>query len=117
MSSEQSTQFSIGAAWDATDWLNLTLDYYDIEIEDQLAFFDTADLVDCISGASTVCPTGVSVLPANQVPPVPSLGLGVARDPVTGAILYSQIGYSNLGTIETSGFDFNMRTNFDLGAQ
>lgn len=116
VTSEQSTQFSLGAAWDATDWLNLTLDYYDIEIEDQLAFFDTAALVDCISGVSSVCPTGVSVLPSNQVPPVPSLGLGVARDPVSGAILYSQIGYANLGTIETSGFDFNLRTNFDMGS-
>ena len=114
--SEQSDQFSVGAAWDATDWLNITLDYYDIEIDNQLQFFDTAALVACLNGTSTVCPTGISALPANLAPPQPALGLGVARDPDTGAILYSQIGYSNLGTIETSGLDFNARTQFDLGA-
>jgi iron complex outermembrane receptor protein len=116
VSSEQSDQYSLGLAWDATDWLSLTLDHYNITIEDQLAFFDTAGLSACLAGTTTFCPAGVSALPANLSPPIPSLGLGVARDPVTGEILYSQIGYSNLGEIETNGLDLSVRTNFDLGA-
>ena len=116
VSSEQSNQYSLGVAWDATDWLSLTLDHYNIEIEDQLAFFATGDLAACLAGTTSFCPTGVSALPANQTPPQAGLGLGIARDPVTGEILYSQIGYSNLGTIETAGFDFTARTSFDMGA-
>ena len=114
--SEQSEQWSVGLAWDATDWLSLTLDHYNIKIDDQLEFFDTAELSDCLAGLTTFCPAGVSALPANLVPPQPGLGLGVARDPITNEILYSQIGYANLGTIETSGIDFAARTSFDLGA-
>lgn len=116
VSSEQSDQYSLGVAWDATDWLSLTLDHYNIEIEDQLAFFATGDLAACLAGTTTFCPPGVSALPANLTPPQPGLGLGIARDPVSGEILYSQIGYANLGTIETKGFDFTARTSFDMGA-
>ncbi len=115
VSSEQSDQYSMGVAWDAAEWLSLTLDYYNIKLDNQIAFFDTAALSDCLAGLSTSCPGGVSALPANLSPPIPSLGLGVARDPVTGEILYSQIGFSNLGTIETDGLDFSMRTLFDGG--
>lgn len=116
VSSEQSDQYSLGVAWDATDWLSLTLDHYNIQIDDQLAFFATGDLAACLAGTTTFCPPGVSALPANVTPPQPGLGLGIARDPVSGEILYSQIGYANLGTIETKGFDFTARTNFDMGA-
>lgn len=116
VSSEQSTQWSAGLAWDAADWVNLTLDYYNIEIEDQLAFFDTGAVAACLAGTTTFCPAGISNLPANLTPPQPGLGLGIARDPISGEILYSQIGYSNLGVIETDGFDLNVRTTFDLGA-
>ena len=116
VSSEQSNQYSLGVAWDATDWLSLTLDHYNIEIEDQLAFFSTGNLASCLAGTTTFCPPGVSALPANLTPPQPGLGLGIARDPISGEILYSQIGYANLGTIETKGFDFTARTSFDMGA-
>ena len=46
----------------------------------------------------------------------PALGLGMARDPVTNAIVGGQRGYVNLGTIETDGVDMNVRTNFAFGA-
>lgn len=113
--SEVSQQYSLGFAWDATDWLNLTLDYYNIKVDNQLAFFATSDLTACLAGTTAFCPAGISALPGNLTPPQPTLGLGVARDPVSGEILYSQIGYSNLGTIETDGLDLNLRTNFALG--
>jgi iron complex outermembrane receptor protein len=114
--SEQSEQWSVGVAWDATDWLSLTVDHYNITVNNQLEFFDTAELSDCLRGLTTFCPAGVTALPANLTPPQPGLGLGVARDPISNAILYSQIGYANLGSIETGGIDFAARTNFDLGA-
>ncbi len=114
LSSEQSKQFSAGLAWDATDWLNLTVDYYDIEIEDQIAAITAGLLISCLSGA-VPCPPGVSNLPINVNPPQPQLGLGVARNPTTGEILYTQRGFANRGTLSTNGIDANIRTNFDFG--
>ena len=114
LSSEQSDQFSIGVAWDATDWLNLTVDYYDIKIEDQITQFTSNFIVSCVRGDQP-CPPGVGVLPGNVNPPNPALGLGVARDPTNGAILYVQRGSGNRGTLNTDGIDANIRTNFDFG--
>lgn len=113
--SEQSQQWAVGLAWDAAEWLSMTVDYYNIEIDDQLAFFSTPELAACLAGTTTFCPPGVSALPPGATPPQPGLGLGIARDPITGEILYSQIGYSNLGTIEARGIDFAARTRFDMG--
>src|SRR5690606_22932012 len=115
LSSEQSDQWTVGLAWDATDWLNLTVDYYDIKIEDRIAAFSTGLIVNCLEGLST-CPPGVSELPLNVVPPQPGLGLGAAFDPNTGAVVYVQRGFANRGTLETNGVDMNLRTNFDMGA-
>ena len=111
--SENSDQFSIGLAWDATDWLNLTVDYYDIEISDGIFGISSGLIIQCLSGATT-CPPGVSQLPTNVNPPVPSNGMGAARDPVTGAILYVQRGFGNRD-LATSGLDINVRTQFEMG--
>ena len=113
--SEQSDQYSVGLAWDAADWLNLSVDYYNIGIEDRTAFIGISTIVACLGGFGTSCPPGISNLPANVNPPQPQLGLGLARDPGTGEILYGQLGFANLGTIETDGADLNVRTNFDFG--
>mgnify|MGYP005752747351 CR=1 FL=1 len=111
--SENSKQFSLGAAWDATDWLNLSLDYYSIEIEEGIFAITSGLIIQCLSGVTT-CPPGVSELPIDVIPPVPSNGLGAARDPATGAISYVQRGFGNRD-LETSGLDLNVRAQFDLG--
>lgn len=114
LTSEQSDQFSIGVAWDATDWLNMSLDYYDIGIEGRVANVSTPTVVACVLGNQANCPPGLGVLPANVNPPNAGLGLGVARAP-SGEILYVQRGAVNLGTIDQRGADLNVRTNFDFG--
>jgi iron complex outermembrane receptor protein len=50
---EESTSFTLGAVWSATDNVDITLDYYDISIDDRLALFnitidqdDVDDLID-----------------------------------------------------------------------
>jgi iron complex outermembrane receptor protein len=113
LTSEESDQWSAGVAWDATDWINLSLDYWNIEVDGRIAGIGSGRIISCIAGASSNCPPGLSVLPANVNPPQPSLGLGIARAP-TGEILYIQRGFTNLGTIEADGFDLNIRTNFDF---
>jgi iron complex outermembrane recepter protein len=116
LESEQSEQFSAGLAWDATDWLNMTLDYYNIEIENRVAFIGVGTLVGCLEGTVADCPSGITQFPAGTAANIPdsSLGLGVEFGSA-GQIIVAQTGFANLGTIETYGLDFNARTNFDLG--
>lgn len=115
LTSETSDQFSLGVAWDATDWINLSLDYWDISIDGRVANISSPTVINCLLGAQTNCPPGLSALPSNVNPPNAALGLGVARQPGTGEILYVQRGAVNLGTIDQNGLDMNVRTNFDFG--
>lgn len=117
LSSEQSKQFGLGTVWEATDWLDLTLDYYNIEITNSISSISLGGAVGCLRGTTTVCPSGLSQFPNGTQIPDPSLGLGVAfaGNDVNGAITGAQLGSVNLGKVETDGFDFNARTNFNLG--
>ena len=115
LDSESSDQWSAGLAWDATDWLNMSVDYWDTKVDGRVAAIGPPTIVGCLLGSITNCPPGLSNLPANASPPQPSFGLGVARQPGTGEILYTQSGFTNLGTLELTGMDVNVRTNFDFG--
>lgn len=114
LDAETSDQFSAGLAWDPTDWLSITADYWNITVNDRVAAISTATIMGCLAGTTTNCPPGLSALPAAITPPVGGLGLGLARAPGTGEILYVQRGFANLGVIETDGVDLNLRTEFDL---
>jgi iron complex outermembrane recepter protein len=115
LDSENSKQFSLGLAWEPLDWLSGSLDWYSIEVEDRIASTTPQQLVNCDLGTTQNCPPGLSVLPFNVTPPQVNLGLGIARDPATGAIVYLQRGFTNLGTLETDGVDMNLTTNFNFG--
>ncbi len=94
--SESSKQLSLGLAYQPTDWLNMSVDYYDIEISNLIRFF----------GAETI-------LRREQTgEPVPA-GLGVARLGNGGIDLITQ-GYANEGEWAISGIDLNVNTKFDL---
>lgn len=97
LKSEQSKQFSVGLAWDATDWLNVTLDYYNIKIEDRIRQIDFQELVD-FNNRGIALPAGTSV----------------TRRP-NGSVLEINTAFANEGDLETSGLDFNLRTRFDMG--
>lgn len=123
MGPEESTQWSIGFAWDATDWFNMSLDYYNIEITDRTAFIGVNTIAQCIrpgdwTAPTNQCPPGMSdwtndaSVQLGSIPN-PALGIGIKYGTL-GDILFAQTGYSNLGTIDTDGFDFNGRFNFDL---
>jgi iron complex outermembrane receptor protein len=114
LTSEESDQWSAGLAWDATDWLNMSVDFWDTSIDGRIAAISSPQIINCLSGASSNCPPGLSNLPINVAPPQPQLGLGLAREPGSGAILYAQRGFTNLGTIDADGIDANFRTNFDF---
>src|SRR5690606_24785531 len=97
LQSEQSKQWNLEAIWDATDWLNVQLDYYNIELTNQISSFSVTTIANCLSGITTTsCPDGISVLPtgANATGPNVGWGLGVEFGP-DGEILYGQTGYAN----------------------
>ncbi|NNE06731.1 MAG: TonB-dependent receptor, partial [Xanthomonadales bacterium] len=98
LGSEKSDQYSLGFAWAPTDWFNGTLDYYNIAIDDRINFFSSPELL-------------ARELAGDPIP----AGLGVVRDPATGAINFINTGFGNEGDLETSGIDINARFSFDLG--
>lgn len=114
LGSEKSTQWSAGVVWDPTSWLNLSLDYYNIKIDEEIAFISSPRIIGCLRGTLDECPPGLSRFPQNTDLPNPSLGLGAEFDPATGGVVVLQSGYANLGTTETQGADFSLRTNFDF---
>ncbi|WP_372015589.1 TonB-dependent receptor plug domain-containing protein [Pseudoxanthomonas sp. 10H] len=96
---EESSQWTAGVVWDATDWLNLSLDYYNIEIENQIRFYSAQTVINRENAGQ--------FLPSH---------LFTTRDPGTDALIQVRAGYGNEGVINTDGFDFAARTQFDFGA-
>ncbi|MGP5155955.1 TonB-dependent receptor [Pseudoalteromonas prydzensis] len=95
--SESSEQLSFGMAYQPTDWLNFSADYYDIEISNMIRFF----------GATTILNREQSG------DPIPA-GLGVERFDNGGIELITQ-GYANEGSWAINGLDLNLNTTFDFG--
>lgn len=101
LKSEQSKQFSFGASFDATSWLNLTADYWNIKIDDTIGQIGAQDLINRSNG------TDPRAIPA---------GLGVVRSPIDGSIIRVNSGYANEGTIKTSGIDIKMLASYKIGS-
>jgi iron complex outermembrane receptor protein len=102
LTSEHSDQFSVGVVYDPTDWLDLSLDYYNIKIEDNISSFSGQDIVDM-----DLQPDVYGSIPA---------GLSITRDPGTGRITQIIAGYANVGELKTDGLDFRTNTDFDFGS-
>ena len=100
LASEQSTQFSVGAVWDPLEWLDLSVDYYNIEIENTISQITPQAIINSDLDPDTYGP----------IPP----GMSITRRP-NGAIDEIIAGYANQGTLETDGIDFRANTSFDLG--
>ncbi len=101
LASEQSKQYSLGVVYDPVDWLDVSLDYYNIEIEDNISQISAFDIINM-----DLDPANYGTIPA---------GLSITRDPVTGRILEITAGYGNAGVLKTDGVDFRANTDFDLG--
>ncbi|KFL36030.1 TonB-dependent receptor plug domain-containing protein [Arenimonas donghaensis] len=101
LESEQSTQFSIGAVWDPLAWLDFSLDYYNIEVENTINQITPQAIINSDLDPATYGP----------IPP----GMSITRR-ANGSIDQIVAGYANQGTLETDGFDFRANTRFDLGS-
>ncbi len=97
LSSEQSEQASLGVAYQPTDWLNFAVDYWDIKIEDRIAQIGPSTLLQYLAQGLPL-PAGLSV------------DLGPAGD-----VRQIIAGFANQGTVNTSGIDLNVVTNFNFG--
>lgn len=96
LESETSKQYSLGVAYEPLDWMNFTLDYYNIEIDNRIRSFGSQYLINAAIAGD----------------PIPA-GLGVTRKP-SGAIDEITAGYGNQGKVKNTGLDLNMRFNYDL---
>lgn len=99
LKSEKSKQFSFGASFDATSWLNVTADYWNIAIDDVIGQIGAQDLIDRSNG------TDPRAIPA---------GLGVIRAS-DGSIIRVNSGFANEGTLKTSGIDLKALASYKLG--
>ena len=100
LSSEQSKQYSVGVVYDPFEWLDMSLDYWNIEVDDTISQIGAQDVINCdlfpeIYGN---CPAGTSITRF-----------------ANGRINQIVSGYANAGLLETDGIDFRLNTNFDFG--
>ena len=96
LESETSTQFALGMAYEAAEWIDFSLDYFNIEIDNRIKAFSSGELVNLVN--------------TNQSLPA---GMSVARNQF-GEIERITRGFGNQGTLETSGLDLNLNTRFDF---
>ncbi len=98
LKAEESKQYSFGVAYDPFSWANLTLDYWNTEIKNQIKWYSSQTVIDRTALGQ--------FLPDN---------LYVVRNS-DGSIQSVYAGYGNEGLVKTDGIDLNLRTRFDLGA-
>lgn len=101
LKSEKSKQFSLGIVVDPTNWLSVKADYWNVKITDAISYISAQDIVNRSNGTDST--------------PIPA-GLGLTRDPITGAITRVDNGYANEGTLKVSGLDLNATASYKLGA-
>jgi iron complex outermembrane receptor protein len=93
LSPEESTSFTVGAIFQPFDNTSVTLDYYDIEIEDRLALL------------------GPNTITAADVPALTAAGVENA-DLLVGSLASF---FANAFDSEVSGIDLAVTSDFDLG--
>ena len=96
LESETSTQYAFGIAYEAAEWVDFSLDYFNIEIDNRIKAFSSGELVNLVN--------------TNQSLPA---GMSVARNQF-GEIERITRGFGNQGTLDTSGLDLNLNTRFDF---
>jgi iron complex outermembrane receptor protein len=96
LESETSTQYAFGIAYEAAEWVDFSLDYFNIEIDNRIKAFSSGELVNLVN--------------TNQSLPA---GMSVARNQF-GEIERITRGFGNQGTLDTAGLDLNLNTRFDF---
>ncbi len=97
---EESDQYSFGLVWDIADNTSLTLDYYSIEINDQVQFLDAQAVVDLEAAGllDNFDPNRVSV-----------------QREADGTLTSVRTSSINMAGITTNGVDVSFNSLFDIG--
>lgn len=90
---EESTSFTLGAIWSAADNVSVTLDYYDISIDDRLALFNTT-------------------ITAQNVTDLTNAGVPNANLLLGGLANY----FANAFDSDVSGFDLAITADYAVGS-
>lgn len=93
LEAENSKQFSIGLAYEPLDWMNFTLDYYNIEISNRIRSFSAQ----------------FTIISENAGDPVPA-GISCERA-ANGSIIRCFSGFGNQGVVNNSGVDLSVNFN------
>ncbi|GHD35243.1 TonB-dependent receptor plug domain-containing protein [Halioglobus pacificus] len=102
LTEETSNTYTAGVVWQPTDSLDITIDYYDIEIEDAIS----------VLGGSV---TNVLDLCYNVIQNAGSAFCQAVNRRADGNVDFVNVLNANIGTIETSGVDFNVYYSTDFG--
>ena len=102
LEAETSDQLSFGVATQPLDWLEVTLDYYDIKLENAVNFVSFQELIRREADGQAL-PPGTSITRADT------------GDGSVGRINRIVTGPANVATLETNGLDLNLRGNFSFG--
>jgi iron complex outermembrane receptor protein len=98
---EKSTSWTAGIIFEPINNLSGTLDYWNIEVKDQISIGSVQATVDNPSNF----PTAVIVRnPLDGLPGIPN----------SGTLLAVQTPYQNANVVETDGIDFNLRYRWDM---
>jgi iron complex outermembrane recepter protein len=98
---EESESWSVGAVFSPVDRLTLSLDYYNIILEDQIG---TLTLQDLLNLEAAACPSGT---------PTACSDPNIIRNPNNGAIQLINAFIQNIAGVETDGLDFEADYSFD----
>lgn len=93
---ERSESFAVGVVWNVMEDLNVTIDWWNIEIIDQISFLSTQAVLDLEATGVDPSQFNVSVQRDNQ-----------------NEIIQVVNGFANLPGFETSGLDFDVNYTFD----
>ncbi len=96
LKAETSKQFSFGVVYDPFSWANITVDYWNTKIENQIKWYSAQTVINRTELGQ--------YLPDN---------LSVVRN-TDGSIQAVYAGYGNEGLVKTDGVDLNIRTQFDF---
>ena len=105
---EDSKNYSLGLVWDVTGDINVTVDYFNIELENRIAATGTIDISSRQAIAGVGCPTAL----ANGS----NLALCLQEAGVPGAADLSSVSfYTNDFATTTQGIDLVATWNLDFG--
>ena len=99
---EKSDQYSMGFIFAPSPIFDVSLDYYNIKLEDAVQFVAFQELIRREADGE-------------GLPPGTSIERLQTQDGSIGRILRITTGPANVATIETSGLDLAVNTNFNLG--